>query len=387
MPNSVHAARWISQLTAEGWDIYIFPSLRAELNPSFHHVSIFAPSLTYSIQGSSRSVQCVRWTGLFSFLDKMLSLVFRKPVDFFWKLALTWVIRLLKPDFIQSLEIQHAAYLVLSVREQFKNDFPKWAVTNWGNDIFLFGRFFEHAEKIRSILRYCDYYSAECHRDVNLAMEMGYRGKILPVIPNAGGYNLERIMGFRQGGAVSARKVILLKGYQNWAGRALVGLRSLARCADVLNGYRVVIFAASPDVVMAANLFSQDTGIPVDILPNSNHDAMLRLHGQARIYIGLNISDGISISSLEAILMGAFPIQSCTACSDEWIVNGVNGFIVPPEDPDIIAVAIREAVLNDSLVDSANEYNKKLARERLDEKIIEPQVIAMYKEILAERDN
>lgn len=35
---------------------------------------------------------------------------------------------------------------------------------------------------------------------------------------------------------VSSRKVIMLKGYQNWAGRALVGLRALGRCEDILEG-------------------------------------------------------------------------------------------------------------------------------------------------------
>jgi glycosyltransferase involved in cell wall biosynthesis len=112
---------------------------------------------------------------------------------------------------------------------------------------------------------------------------------------------------------------------------------------------------------------------------------MLRWYGRARVYIGLSISDAISTSMLEAVVMGAFPIQSNTSCANEWISHGSGGFIVPAEDPEIISKAIREAVLNDSLVDNADEINKKLAYERLDEKIIKPQVIAMYKEILAER--
>ena len=80
--------------------------------------------------------------------------------------------------------------------------------------------------------------------------------------------------------------------------------------------------------------------------------------------------------------MGAFPIQSCTACADEWIVQGENGFIVPPEDPHVIADAIRRAVSDDALVDHAAEVNSRVARERLDENLIRPQVIAMYEKIL-----
>jgi glycosyltransferase involved in cell wall biosynthesis len=384
MPYSIHTARWISQLTAEGWDIYLFPSLSAELHSSFSSVNVFAPSLTYSVKNAHR-VRCIRWTGLFAFADRVLSILLRKPVKLFWKWALILIIHFLKPDLVQSLEIQHAGYFTMTVRDYFPSDFPKWIVTNWGSDIYLFGRFPEHAARIKPILETCDYYSAECYRDVELAREMGFKGKALTVFPNAGGFDLEHVKQLREPGNTSARKVILLKGYQHWAGRALVGIRALAMCADALQGYTVAIYAATPDVEISANLFSQDTGIPVEFIPPCSHEEMLRWYGRARVYIGLSISDAISTSMLEAVVMGAFPIQSNTSCANEWISHGSGGFIVPAEDPEIISKAIREAVLNDSLVDNADEINKKLAYERLDEKIIKPQVIAMYKEILAER--
>jgi len=384
MPNSIHTARWISQLTAEGWGIYLFPSLSAEVHPSFHNINVFSPSLTHSIK-RSRNVRCIRWTGAFAFMDKMLAVLLRKPSKLFWKWALILVIRLLKPDLVQSLEIQHAGYFTLTVNEHFSNNFPKWVVTNWGSDIYLFGRFPEHSEKIKAILRKCDYYSAECQRDVDLVRKMGFSGKTLPVFPNAGGFNLEHVTSLRQSGNTSTRRVILLKGYQHWAGRALVGVRALAMCADALHEYTVAIYAATPDVEISAKLFSQDTGIPVEFIPPCSHEEMLGWYGRSRVYIGLSISDAISTSMLEAIVMGAFPVQSNTACANEWVRHGVGGFIVPAEDPDIISAAIREAVLNDFLVDNADEINKELARERLDEAIIKPQVIAMYKEILAER--
>lgn len=83
--------------------------------------------------------------------------------------------------------------------------------------------------------------------------------------------------------------------------------------------------------------------------------------------------------------MGAFPIQSNTSCADEWIKNGESGFIVPAEDPEVISRAIRQAVLNDALVDTASEINSRTAHERLDESIIRPQVMKMYEEILSNR--
>jgi len=383
MPDSIHTARWVSQLTGEGWDIYLFPSQNGKLHSAFHDVSVFAPWLRYPVQNLD-NIRCIRWTGVSAFADRVLTMLVRKPSKLFWKWSLIWIIRLLKPDVVQSLEIQHAGYFTLTVHKYFLNDFPKWVVTNWGSDIYLFGRFSEHEEKIKSILEQCDYYSAECNRDMELARKKGFKGKALPVFPNAGGFDLGYLKKLREPGKVSDRRVILLKGYQNWAGRALVGIRALAICADVLKGYRVAVYSFGLEVEISARLFEKDTGIPVELIPQCGHDELLRWYGCSRVYIGLSISDAISTSLLEAVVMGAFPIQSNTSCANEWIKDGDSGFIVPAEDPEAISQAIREAVLNDSLVDTADELNKKTARERLDESIIGPQVVRMYKEILAD---
>jgi glycosyltransferase involved in cell wall biosynthesis len=334
---------------------------------------------------NASNVHCIRWTGAFALMDRLLSVLLRRPIRLFWKWALILIIRLLKPDIVQSLEIQHAGYFTMTVRKYFSSDFPKWIVTNWGSDIYLFGRFPEHAARIKSILETCDYYSAECHRDVELARKMGFKGVALTVFPNAGGFDLGQILELRADGRPSERRIILLKGYQHWAGRALVGIRALTRCADALNGYTLAIYAATPDVEISAKLFSQDTNIPVEFIPPCSHEEMLRWYGRARIYIGLSISDAISTSLLEAIVMGAFPIQSNTACVDEWLVHDKSGFTVPPEDPDVIAEFIRRAVTDDALVDTASEINAVVARDRLNASKIKPQVVEMYRKILAEK--
>jgi glycosyltransferase involved in cell wall biosynthesis len=82
------------------------------------------------------------------------------------------------------------------------------------------------------------------------------------------------------------------------------------------------------------------------------------------------------------MVMGSFPIQSCTACADEWIEHGVSGMIVPPEDPDIIEMAIRTALLNDELVNKAAEINWRVTQERLDGDLLKQKAIDMYSKLL-----
>ncbi len=299
----------------------------------------------------------------------------------FW---LAQVIRTIKPDIVHSLMIPNAGYLVLAARDRLGGKFPAWVVTSWGSDIYLHGRLTEHVDKVKAVLKACDYFSCECQRDVQPTKNMGLRGEVLPLLPAAGGFDLTRVVQFRQPGLTSARRLILLKGYQHWAGRALVGLRAISLCARELRGYRVAIYLASPEVKIAAELVSQSTGIPIEIIPFGAHDDMLRLNGRARISIGLSISDGLPNSLLEAMVMGAYPIQSCTACADEWIVDGKTGLIVPPEDPEVVAAAIRWAVLDDDLVDGAAAENARVVAERLDYSVIRTQVIAMYEKVAAQ---
>jgi glycosyltransferase involved in cell wall biosynthesis len=218
---------------------------------------------------------------------------------------------------------------------------------------------------------------------VILAREYGLRGEALPVFPNTGGFDLEKCEVLRAPGSISARKIILLKGYQTWAGRALSGLRALARCGDILRkyGYSIAIFSAGSDVKIAAELFALETGVPVEIISSCSHTEMLKKYGQARVYIGLSISDAISTSLLESMVMGAFPVQSCTACADEWIVDGQSGLIVPPEDVDLIEKALRLALTDDALVDRAESLNRETARKRLNSTIIQPKVIDFYQRV------
>jgi len=182
-----------------------------------------------------------------------------------------------------------------------------------------------------------------------------------------------------QGGRTSERRSIMLKGYQGWVGRSLVGLRALERCAEILRDYEICIYSASENVELAGALLAESTGIPVRIIPEGTpHVEMLKMFGKARIAIGLSIGDAISTTFLESLSMGSFPIQSWTSCANEWIEDGVAGILVPPEDPEVIEKAIRRAVLDDELVDNAAEENWLTTKERLDDNILKRETTELY---------
>lgn len=386
---SVHSARWINQIVGRGWDIHVFAAAEVSgtrWHPDFHDVTAYS----YASDGGGVRGNTFRarklWPVPFA-AERVKLLAARLPER--WSSRAAWlarVIRWLKPDMVHSLEFQQAGYLTLQARALFKDCFPPWIVSNWGSDIYLYGPLAGHVEKIKGILAACDYYACECHRDVTLAREYGFTKTALPVLPIAGGFQLDRLAQYRQAGPISARKVITLKGYQHWAGRALVGLRALELCSDQIKarGYRVVIYLAEEPLKIAAERMSLRTGIPVEIIPETSHEEILRLQGRSRVSIGLSISDGLSTSALEALIMGAFPVQSNTGCLTELVKDGETALMVPPEDPTEVAVAIRRALSDDALVDRAAELNARLAAERLDYGIVQSEVVKMYERIAAE---
>jgi len=282
------------------------------------------------------------------------------------------------------MHIQEAGYLTLEAKKHYKGKFPKWIATNWGSDIDLFKNIDGHYEKISEVLANCDYYSCECERDRQYAKELGFKGIFLPVVPNSGGIDFDLVNSLRSNIPTSKRKIIMLKGYQNWYGRALVGLRALERCADILSGYKIYIYSAEDfiDVKIAASLLTKKTGIETVIIPNStSHNEILKLHGLARISIGLSITDAISTSLLEAMVMGSFPIQSKTACANEWFKDKKTGILVEPEDPEDVEKAIRIAISDDILVDNAANLNYDMLYNRIEKSKVKKIVVNYYKKI------
>jgi glycosyltransferase involved in cell wall biosynthesis len=382
MARSIHTARWIGQLADRGWDLHLFPADFEPPNEQLRDITVHDWMTCRPPRGAHPTL---RMRGVWPFRAGEYFL--RQGIRVlnedhrFWPGLLARTIRRVKPDLVHSLEFQHGAYLTLDARARYGGGFPPWAVSNWGSDIYFFGRLRDHAPRIRAVLSACDYYHCECRRDVQLAKEYGFQGTILPVIPCAGGMDLDHAAALRAAGPVAARRVVLVKGYQTWAGRALVALRAIRLCAPLLGDYTVAVYCPSPEVVMAAEILARDTGLAVEIIPPSSHDEILRRHGQARIYIGLSISDAISTSLLEAMTMGAFPIQSCTACADEWITPGTSGILVPPEDPEAVAEALRRALQDDDLVEQAARINERVIADRLDAETVRRQVVEMYESV------
>jgi glycosyltransferase involved in cell wall biosynthesis len=383
MAKSVHAARWIGQLRQTGWDIHVFDMEESGLSPELRDVTAY----TYC---RPRPSECnvERLHTVFPFSrGGALARKWAPPVRWIYPSRIESLVDLmprLQPDIIHSLEMQHESYPLLEVRRRLGGSFPvPWIYSSWGSDIYHFGRDPSHRGRIGEVLRACDYYIADCRRDIKLALEYGFSGEVLGAFPGAGGFDLEHMRSLNSTKEPSKRRVIALKGYGGWCGLALSGLTAVRNCAELLTGYTVEIFSASPEIVTAARRIAKTTGIEIVIRPRMSHDGVIDLMGRARAYIGLSISDGTPNTMLEAMTMGACPIQTDTESTGEWITSGENGFIVPIDDPKAVEAALRQALTDDGLVDRAAALNDAIVSQRIDRSVLEPQVVRAYEKVYA----
>ena len=95
----------------------------------------------------------------------------------------------------------------------------------------------------------------------------------------------------------------------------------------------------------------------------SNQEVLDRL-GKSDVYISTSLSDGSSISLLEAMAKGAFPIVTDIPANREWIKNNISGFLCPTDDPIQLSKRILEALTSDNLRERAVEENQNLVREK-----------------------
>lgn len=261
---------------------------------------------------------------------------------------------------VHALELQHAGYLLLSAADHL-SDIPV-LVTNWGSDIFWFRRFASHRKRLERLMEIADFYSCECRRDIGLATDLGFSGHVLPVIPNAGG--LEIPNPDEDQAPPSERSILLIKGYTAFVGRALRPLRALRALKEELEPFQVVVYSASRTARAYSWMLRRFHGIDVQALPPGvSHNEMLKLFSEARVYVGISLSDGISTSLLEAMSMGTFPIQTNTSCADEWLMED-SGFLVDPDDQSGLVTKLRRALTDDELVNNAARINHRTISER-----------------------
>jgi glycosyltransferase involved in cell wall biosynthesis len=157
-------------------------------------------------------------------------------------------------------------------------------------------------------------------------------------------------------------------------------LKAISGILNQLSDYSVIVFGA--DVELKQYLNENPVDKKIEIRGALTHKDVLKLMGKSLIYIGNSISDGMPNTLLEALIMGAFPIQSNPGGATQELINHQeNGLIISePENANVIKELILKAVNNKEIIEKAFDYNQKLKR-KLDYTYIQKQVLKAYNQI------
>jgi len=368
---SLHVIRWIENLVDTDFELFWFDVLgRGELE---------TPNSVTQFTGWKKRKQ-PHIKGEF-FLSKNYPNLYEKILPYLEVTAneaLENIILEIKPDVIHSFEMQSCSYPILKTMQKFPK--IKWLYSCWGSDLFYYMNFKTHNNKITNVLKRVDFLHTDCIRDFNLAVQLHFSGKFLGVIPGGTGYKIQELEPLKL--PVFERKIILVKGYEHNLGRGLNIVKALHLIEKEISDYKVIVFGSHSRV----KDYIKNTQLNFSVFDRHelSHSELAELMGKSLIYVGNSISDGMPNTLLEAIVMGALPIQSNPGgVTEEIICNNENGFLIQnPESVEEIKENILKAISDLNLVEKASLKNKQIANERLDYFENKQKVIEMYKTIM-----
>jgi glycosyltransferase involved in cell wall biosynthesis len=243
-----------------------------------------------------------------------------------------------------------------------------WVLSAWGSDIMMLPeKSAFHLRRTRFVIRRADYITSDAEVMTRRLVELGARPDRVITFP----YGVDRNLFSPAARAPApARR----------GGPAIVCNRKLEpvyNVAAVLDAFADVkrdlpdaslTIAGSGSLARALAQRARRAGLAdtVRFTGDVPHDRMPGLLQDHDVFVSVSLSDTTSVSLLEAMACGLFPIVSDIPANREWIEDGLNGAVVDPSDPGAIARAIEAAWENRALREAAAKKNAGLVETRAD---------------------
>jgi glycosyltransferase involved in cell wall biosynthesis len=281
------------------------------------------------------------------------------------------VIAGLQPDLIHAMRVPYEGMLVTrALQGQLGFKPPAWLVSVWGNDFTLHARANPWMRRLtRQTMQGADGLHTDCQRDQRVAGEWGFAsGKPALVLPGNGGIRLE-IFYPAEHPAVEAQNFIIVnpRGFRAYVCNEAF-FHAIPSILARFPRSRFICPSMAGEAQAERWVAELDIGGAVDLLPRQTLPQMADLFRQAQVVVSPTTHDGTPNTLLEAMACGCFPVVGDIESLREWIIPGVNGLLVTPDDSRALAGAIVQALETPALRASAAAYNQRLVAERAEYK-------------------
>lgn len=98
---------------------------------------------------------------------------------------------------------------------------------------------------------------------------------------------------------------------------------------------------------------------------------------EASVFVLPSYREGLPRSTMEAMAMGRPVITTTAPGCRETVIDGVNGYLVPPRDSGALAVAMTQLIDNPELIGKMGEASRRIAEARFDVNKINREMIEL----------
>lgn len=367
---SLHFFRWANQLHDAGYEVYWFDI--TGMSKPVEKITWISQKVDWKLKWDypGRIFIKNKFPKLYEFIQRFNEKNTAKTFENY--------LNEIQPDVVHSFALYLSCSPIIEVMEKYSTQ--KWIYSSWGSDLFYFQNEPNYLRDIKRVLPRVNYLFTDCKRDYEIAKSYGFNGEFLGVFPGGGGFQLNEMESYKL--PLNERKTILIKGFQGRSGRAIPVLKAVLSLKKEMTNYNIVVFGADPETIQFVNQTSFSEWANFEILGKISHEDVLKLMGKSLIYIGNSNSDGMPNTMLEAICMGAFPIQSNPGgATAEVVQNGINGLLIEDcEDVEKIKETIVHAV-NNCNFEKAESLNQLEIVPELHYSKVKKDVISIYKKI------
>ncbi|MBN1537592.1 MAG: glycosyltransferase family 4 protein [Anaerolineales bacterium] len=286
----------------------------------------------------------------------------------------------IKPDLVHAMRIPYEGMLTALAGP----DSPL-LVSVWGNDFTLHASSTPRMRNLtRLTLQRADALHTDCERDRRLATAWGFSPqKPIITLPGAGGVRLNMFKASALDREKGKKEPLIINPR---------GVRAYVRNDTFFNAIPLVLAQEPqarficPGMAGESQILNQierlDISQSVTLLSKMPQADMATLFRQSDIAVSITEHDGTPNTLLEALACGCFPIAGDIETLREWITPGMNGFLVPPGDPQALAQAILLALEQPELRQRAKAINLQMIKERADYYEVMPRVLAFYQSLI-----
>ncbi|MDP5200679.1 glycosyltransferase family 4 protein [Flavobacterium sp. DG2-3] len=287
----------------------------------------------------------------------------------------------IQPNIVHSFAMQLSCVPILDVMKQHPK--IKWIYSSWGSDIFLHETLGITKDKFTEVLQRVDYLITDCRRDYNITLENGFKNKFLGAFIGNGGLEINEkfILDSDQ------RNIFLIKGYEDGIGKTLQIIDAVELLPkELFENLKIVIYSADLVVKERVEKSEYFKNLKVRMYLRGqfvSNDVLLEIMGKSILHVANSVSDGLPTAGIEAMGMGAFPIQTNPGnVSEEVITHGVNGYLIEnPFDVQKIALNLQNALKNATLRETAKQYNVTFVDKNFNRDRLKKQIIKLYESI------